>query len=104
MPNDRPRTAKHVAGGILAIIAAALALIGGLICVAGGAVLAGEYTGTELVIGLGVVSLVLGAVALAGGICAMLASLSTFGLLGIPGFVLGLLALIFVAISKAEFA
>jgi hypothetical protein len=113
MPVERRRSGTLTAGGVLAIISGGLGVLGALVWVAiAGLILA---SGEADAVAVGTVHVVLGATgvavsilaivggaralavksfgwALTGGICALLC-----------GGLLGLLALIFVAVSKAEF-
>ena len=102
------KTWKPVAAGILAIIAGALQVIFGAICVAG----IGFWGG---MVGMGWLSvicaplIVFGIIAIVGGIYALKRRIwglalagSIFALIG-PWFILGILAIIFVALGKGEF-
>ena len=102
------KTWKPTVGGVLAIIAGALGLIIGLLFATGVGLIGG-------IIGMGWLSaifaplIVIGIIAIVGGICALYRRVwglalagSIFALIG-PWFLLGILAIIFVSLGKREF-
>jgi len=124
--NGNSRSGLLTAGGVLSIIGGILELIGGGIVIGVGIVGIGGafwfipeitcFPGKEIVAGgipaiiiiVGIVILALGAIGLAGGISAL--NRKSFGLslagaicIILPTFILGILAIIFVSVSKREF-
>jgi hypothetical protein len=118
MPNDRPRSGMLTAGGVLAIISGALGIIVGLgfaIATAFGLeVEVVRDTVTETwVLGaayapLGIVGIILGVLAMVGGSRAFARKNFGWAITGgicalLCGGLLGLLSLIFIAVTKREF-
>jgi hypothetical protein len=103
------KTWKPTAGGILAIIAGVGQLIAGVaMAVVGG--IGGSFIGMGWLSAIGAPLIVLGLVAIVGGIYALqrrvwgLALGGSICALICPWFVLGLLAIIFVSLGKREFS
>lgn len=106
MAPERRRSGILTAGGVLAIISGALAIIVGVVLVILG-ILGASGWGLEA-IPLGIVGIILGLLAVVGGRRAL--AMKSFGWALTGGICallcrgpLGLLALIFIAVSKAEF-
>ena len=103
------RTWKPTTGGILAIIAGVLQVIFGLVF-ATAAGIAGSIFGMGWVGAIGAPMIILGVVALIGGIYATKRRIWGLALVGAicaligPWFILGILAIIFIAMGKGEFA
>jgi len=116
------KTWKPTTAGILSIVAGAMGVIGGIaIAVLAGAIAAGLKFVPEiprifgavdipLISGVGIPMIILGAVAIVGGIYALKRRVWGLALGGAicallvpPGTVLGILAIIFVAMGKDEF-
>lgn len=105
------RSGMLTAGGVLAIIAGVIGVIGGIIAMAASTFGAG-YLGIAGAIGgvtAGVISLVLGVLAILGGRYALdkknfILAIVFGGVCGLlSSWLFGLLALIFIALSKKEF-
>lgn len=103
------RTWKPTTGGILAIIAGALQVIFGIVFAAAGGI-AGAIVGMGWFGAIGAPLIILGIVAIIGGIYATRRRIWGLALAGSicaligPWFVLGILAIIFIAMGKNEFA
>jgi len=102
-------TWKPTTGGILAIIAGALQVIIG-IAAATAAGIAGSIVGMGWVGAIGAPMIVLGIIALIGGVYATKRRIWGLALAGAicaligPWFILGILAVIFIVMGKSEFA
>ena len=102
------KTWKPTTGGILTIIAGALQLISGIVFATAAGIL-GAIVGMGWFSAIGVPLLVFGIIAIIGGVHALrrrtwgLALAGSICALVGPWFVLGILAIIFVAIGKGEF-
>lgn len=110
----RPTTA-----GILTIIAGALNVIAGIVVLTWGSLgmmrawswyMFDEHPRFQVIVGIGIVLLVIGIVSIIGGIFSLRSRLWGLALAGAilalfppPVFVLGLLSIIFLALSKGEF-
>lgn len=102
------RTWKPTTAGILSIIAGAIGVITGIVAASLGGLI-GTFFGIPWTGAFGVPSLLLGIVAIVGGIYALRREVWGLALAGSicalvgPGFLLGLLAIIFVSLGKGEF-
>lgn len=106
------QTGFPVIGGIMAILAGILAVGQGLLYIAGAAVI--SIGGSGLICACGAIDFLFGALSVMGGIAALKrehfamaiigAVLGMLGLGFLIGFLLGLLAVIFIAVSQKEFA
>jgi len=109
------KTWKPTVAGILSIVAGAFSIIGGIVPATIG-IIGGSILGVVglpciggLIAGVMATSVLLGIAAIVGGIYALKRSIWGLALAGAicslfgPWFVLGILAIIFVAISKSEF-
>lgn len=102
------RTWKPTTAGILSIIGGAIAVMFGLAVAVAGA-FAGGFMGMGWLSAIGTPSIVLGAVAIVGGVYALKRRIWGLALAGAicalfgPWGILGLLAIIFVAMGKNEF-
>ena len=102
------RTWKPTTAGILAIIAGVIELIVGIAIAAVGSI-GGALVGMGWLGAIGVPLIILGIVALVGGIYAVRRRIWGLALAGSicalvgPWFILGILAIIFVALGKGEF-
>lgn len=110
VPEAPKRTAYPTAAGILIIIGAVILIAVGLGAIVGGSI-AGWMSwgiGAGAAVAFGSVTLILGIVALIGGIVAIQRRMWGLALAGaiiilFPFFIFGILSIIFVAISKKEF-
>jgi hypothetical protein len=109
---NEEKTWMPLVAGILTIVSAAIKLLAALGIIIGLAVMAVKphfgIPETAILIGIMVPFLILGVVALIGGICALRRKIWGMALAGsiaafLPTSILGVLAIIFVAISKNEF-
>ena len=102
------KTWKPTAGGILAIIAGAFQVIVGVVIAALGGI-GGWFIGMVWLSAIGAPLIVLGVVAIVGGIYALKRNVWGLALAGSicalvgPWFLLGVLAIIFVGLGKGEF-
>lgn len=102
------RTWKPTTAGILCIIAGAIELIGGLAVAVFGSI-GGAFFGMAWIGAIGVPLIVLGIVAILGGIYALKRRIWGLALAGSicalfgPWAILGILAIIFVSLGKGEF-
>jgi hypothetical protein len=111
MPKRRRSSSLPLLGGIFAILAGVFAVGQGLIYLAGAAII--DLPGTGTLCLCGGIDFLFGAASVLGGICTIkrdhfvIAILgAVLGMLGLGfliGFVFGLLAVIFIALSKDEF-
>jgi hypothetical protein len=102
------KTWKPTVGGILAIIAGALQVITGIVIAALGGI-GGAFIGMVWLSAIGAPLIVLGIIAIIGGIYALKREIWGLALAGSicalvdPWFLLGVLAIIFVSLGKGEF-
>jgi len=110
---ERRRSGTLTAGGVLAIISGGLGILGALIWVAIGGFIAASGEADALAVStvyavLGVIGVPVGILAIVGGVRALAMKSFGWAITGgicalLCGGLLGLLALIFIAVSKAEF-
>jgi hypothetical protein len=105
------KTWKPTVGGILAIIAGALQVIIGIVVAVAGTLLGGALIRMGWLGAIGAPVIILGIVAIVGGIYALRRKIWGLALAGSicalflfpPLFILGILAIVFVALGKSEF-
>ncbi len=102
------KTWKPTVGGILAIIAGALQVIVGIAMAAVGGI-GGAFIGMGWLSAIGAPLIILGVIALVGGIYSLKRRIWGLALAGSicalvdPWFILGVLAIIFISLGKGEF-
>jgi len=100
-------TWKPTAAGILCIIAGAIAMIAGIVIAVVGSI--GWFFGIPWISAIGAPSIILGIIAIVGGIYALQRRIWGLALAGSicavlpPVTILGILAIIFVSLGKGEF-
>ena len=103
------KTWKPTTAGVLAIVAGVLEVILGLVIAVFGSIIGGGFVGMGWLGAIGAPVIILGIVAIVGGVYATRRRIWGLGLAGSicalfgPWFILGILAIVFISIGKSEF-